>query len=144
MFDNISNNILILHDFPTEMLKKGKLNEMILPTNSLFIGCRSNKDMKVDTEFDTLFSYKNVEKYIITKAILKYVSVNPSYEIDYLPYGYYGICLIDFPEGIPLMLNKLNSENMVNYDLLFLTKKTILDETLKLYNELDIIENKNN
>lgn len=129
-FDNISKSILTLLDIPTIMLRKIDMNKLVMPKTSMFIGCRSEKDIKIDTEFNVLFEYFNVENIVNTKAILKYVSVNPSYEIDSLPCGYYGICLVDFPNGIPSLIDTLRPENEKSINMLYLTQKDVMSKLL--------------
>lgn len=129
------SDVLFLNELPIQMLERGNLNKLILPQTSLFIGCQTwCTDIKCETEYNVLFPHHNVEDFILTKAVLKYVSVNPTYEIDYLPNGYYGICIIDFPEGKPDLLHKLRPENekddRYKYDRLYLTQKSVFEKII--------------
>jgi hypothetical protein len=129
------SDVLFLYELPIQMLKRGNLNKLSLSSTSLFIGCQTwCTDIKCETEFNILFPHHNVENFIFTKAVLKYVSVNPTYEIDYLPSGYYGICIIDFPVGKPNLLHKLRPENEKDdrnrYDRLYLTKKSAFEKII--------------
>jgi|GEM_PF-5522689 len=134
------SDVLFLYELPVEMLERGNLDTLSLSPNSLFIGCQTwCADMKVGKEFDVLFSHHEVENFVTTKAILMSVKINPSYEIDYLPVGQYGICMINFPEGKPDLLNKLRPENEKNdknrYDRLYLTQKKMFEKILKELND---------
>lgn len=104
-----------------------KLNNLQLAEDEILCDCKSTcVDIKTGEEFNVLFSHTDVENYVYTKAILKYTSVNRSYEVNYLPNGYAGICLIEFPNGLPALLKKLRPEeedDYALYDILYLTKK---------------------
>jgi hypothetical protein len=132
-----------LIDLPSEKdLSKGKLP--VPQTNEIFIfGTTGYADIPVETLFDVIFSYHGVIDYVYEKSILKYVSVNPSYEINYLPQGYSGLCLLEFPDGKPDILNKLaifgDKKDYSIHDTLILTQKPILE---KILNELEKYENK--
>ena len=130
-------NILMLIDIPTIMLDKININKLAISETTVFIGCRSKENIKINTEFDVLFEYFNIENVIKTKAILKYVSVNPSYELDYLPYGYYGICLIEFPNGKPDLISVLKPENEKCVNMLYLTQKGTMSKLLSYIYEIN-------
>ena len=125
---------LLLTDFPTEKdLSKGKIP--IPMENEIFIfGTSGYCDVPVETSFDVIISNSNALNYVFIKSILKYVSVNPSYEIDYLPNGYSGLCLLEFPDGEPDILNKLGiageKKDFSIHDFLILTQKPILEKIL--------------
>jgi hypothetical protein len=132
---------LLLTDFPCEIdLSKGKI-----PThkeNQIFImGSSIYCEVPIETSFDVIYPNRNILDYIFVKSTLKYVSVNPSYEIDYLPQGYSGLFLLEFPDEIPEILNKLGmhreKKDLSIHDHLVLTQKPVLDRILE---ELDNIK----
>lgn len=117
-----------------------KLNSLILNDNQIISDCRTLcNDVLCNTKFDILFSHHEVENYVNTNAVLEYVSVNRSYEVELLPKGYSGLCIINFLNGKPELLKKLRPENEQNdltkYDKLYLTQRTVLERIL---NELNI------
>lgn len=128
------NKTLYLLDLPGEDILKDipiKLKE-----NELFVFARGyNDDLKIGSFFDVVFPRKKPDEYIENLIELKYISVNPKYETEYLPKGYSGICLLKFKEGIPnMMLNKLagyDEKKEKKHDTLILTQKESLKKLLK-------------
>jgi hypothetical protein len=125
---------ICLFDLPDKInLQKGKLP--VPQENEMFIFGKGYMDIPIGASFDVIFPARDVKNYIYTNSILKYVSVNPSYEIDYLPCGYTGMCLLDFSEGKPEILKKLaifgEKKDYSIHDTLILTQKPILDKILK-------------
>ena len=125
---------LLLTNFPCEIdLSKGKL-PIPKETEIFIFGTSGYCDVPIETPFDIIYPNRNILDYVFVKSTLKYVSVSPRYEIDYLPNGYSGLCLLEFPEGIPDMLNKLGmsreKKDFSTHDYLWLTQKTILDKIL--------------
>ena len=125
---------LSLLDIPTEKeLSKGNIP---IPRNNeiLVFAVAEFANIPVSTIFDVIFPSLNVEDYVEVKSILNYVTVNPSYEIDYLPKGYSGICLFEFPDGKPDILKKLavygEKKDYSIHDTLLLTQKPVLDKIL--------------
>lgn len=115
---------LFLQDIPREKdLQKGNLPK-IENTNQVYLFARSyDLDIKIETTFDVLYMYNNIDEWVETKCILKYVSVNPSYEIDYIPMNYSALCLFEFVDGKPEMLTKLpdymdKKENVIKDNLI--------------------------
>lgn len=134
------NPAILLLTLPKEShLKLGNLPKLdnanqiyVLATTVVSNG---NLQIKRGTQFDVIFPSKDIRRYIECRIILKYVNVNPSYEIDYLPGGYTGICLLEFENGIPTdMISKLakydEKRNVLIHDNLILVQKVILDELL--------------
>ena len=122
---------LLLTDFPCEIdLSKGKL-PIPKETEIFIFGTSGYCDVPIETSFDIIYPSHNILKYVFVKSILKYVSVSPRYEIDYLPSGYSGLCLLEFPEGIPDMLNKLGmsreKKEFSTHDYLWLTQGPIVE-----------------
>ena len=116
-----------------------KKNVNIVPSkNDFFVFARGYNDkLKINTNFDVIIPRRSVNESIFCHSILKYVSVNPSYEIDYLPRGYSSLCLLEFPNGKPKLLKKLpifcGTTDYSIHDMLILTQKSVLD---KILNEL--------
>lgn len=111
------------------------LNQNI-PLASQYLGTgRFRFDIPTMVEFDVIFSRKNPLDYQPTRAILKWVNVNPNIETDFLPAGYSGICLIDFPQGKPNMLKKLpefgEEIRGTEYDILYLTTQPVMNKILQ-------------
>ncbi|AMA49869.1 hypothetical protein [Flavobacterium covae] len=133
LFDE--NKTLYLLDLPNaDMLK----NIPVKPIkNELFVFARGyNEDLKIGSLFNVIFPSKNPNEYIENLIELKYVSVNPKYEIDYLPKGYSGICLLKFQNEIPNeILKKLagydEKKDNQKHDTLILTQKAGLKKLLK-------------
>jgi hypothetical protein len=126
---------LLLTDFPCEIdLSKGVLP--IPKETEIFIFGKSGYcDVPIETSFDVIYPGRNILDYVFVKSTLKYVSVNPRYEINYLPNGYSGLCLLEFPEGIPDILNKLGTSREKTdfsiHDFLWLTQKPVLERMLE-------------
>ncbi|PXY42534.1 hypothetical protein DMB65_00460 [Flavobacterium cheongpyeongense] len=130
---------LFLHDIPREKdLQKGNLPK-IENSNQVFLFARSyDLDIKVNTNFDVLYSYNNINECVKTKCILKYISVNPSYEIDYIPSGVSALCLFEFEDGKPEILNKLlyymDKDKHLTYDNLIITQMSLYIKISELLN----------
>lgn len=132
---------ILIFDLPDIISEKSISNYESLPkinsvTSQYFGTGRYEIDIKVGREFNILFSKKDPKSYIKTKAVLKYISFNRNIEVDYLPAGYSGICLIDFPEGKPTeLLNNLcelgEDKYEKNCDVLYLTTEEGMNEILK-------------
>jgi hypothetical protein len=127
---------LLLVDIPRELdLQKGNLPR-ILNKNEIFIFVyHPYYDTKVNTTFDILYVCQDIENFIEVKCTLKYVSVNPSYEIDYIPAGFSALCLFEFENGIPEIIKKLpifmEKRDSLKHESLVLTQKAVW-EKLKL------------
>jgi hypothetical protein len=129
------NKTLYLLDLPnSDMLKNIPLKPM---KNELFVFARGyNDELKTGSTFNVVFPRKKPNQYFECLIELKYVSVNPKYEIDYLPKGYSGICLLKFQKEIPNeILNKLAGFDEIKdkqkHDTLILTQKEGLNKLLK-------------
>lgn len=132
---------LLLVDIPREKdLLKGNTPKNI-NENELFV-FHPYYDIKINTTFDTLYAYQNIEKWVEVKCTLKYVSVNPSYEIDYIPAGYSAICLLEFENGIPEIAKKLpfymDKKDPLKHDVLGLTQKTVLEKLIQVKQEMSL------
>jgi hypothetical protein len=123
-------------DLPNEdMLKNIPLKPM---QNELYVFARGYSDeLKIGSTFNVVFPSKNPNEYVESLIELKYISVNPKHEIDYLPKGYSGICLLKFQNEKPdEILNKLaiydEKKDKHKHDTLFLTQKEGLNKLLKV------------
>lgn len=146
IYENIYNEgyfekylTLYLIDIPTmEQLEKGKVDISTKNDNSIFVIARGYNDkIKIGTTFDAIISRKSIDLSIFHHSILKFISINPSYELDYLPKGNSGLCLLEFPDGKPDLLNKLileSKENDNKQNILILTQKPVLEKILYEYN----------
>ena len=126
---------LLLTDFPCAIdLSKGKL-PIPKETEIFIFGTSGYCDVPIETSFDVIYPNRNILDYIFVKSTLKYVSVSPRYEIDYLPNGYSGLLLLEFPEGVPNMLNKLGvsreKKDLSIHDYLWLTQNSVVDRILE-------------
>jgi hypothetical protein len=134
-----SNLTLYLLDLPSEdQLRKTKISNNLLSSNSVFIIGRGYDDgIKIGASFNAIFPRKNPVDGIKTEAIIKYISVNPTYEIDYLPKGYSGLCLIEFTNEIPVFLNKLTiygeKKDLMHNDTLILTQQGAFEKVLEKF-----------
>jgi hypothetical protein len=125
---------LLILDLPDESdLKKGNPVKINNP-NQLYVFATTliaNGYLKIEnnTHFEVIFSRKEPTDFVECNVVLKYVNVNPSYEIDYLPGGHSGLCLLEFPNGKPDILKKLGyyrSKDYAKHDMLILTQKELL------------------
>lgn len=131
-----NNPSLLLLEFPKEShLKLSNLPELnnvhqIFVLATTLVG-NGYLEIKVGSHFNIIFPSKDTNSFINCNAILKYVNVNPRYEIDCLPGGYTGICLLEFKEGIPLIMEKLTNygekKDYSRHDTLVLTQMEVLD-----------------
>lgn len=104
---------------------------------SLYIGSgRTFIDIPVGIGFDVIFPLKDPKKYEKIESILEKIKLNSSQDIDYLPQGIAGICLIKFKNERPDILElvppysvKFNAEF---HDVLYLTTQNALDEFIEL------------
>ena len=134
---------LLLTDKPTKEYidkDKGGLPKN-LSKNEIFIFVyHPYYDTKIGTTFNVIFPNTNINGWQEVKCTLKYVSVNPSYEIDYIPRGYSALCLFEFEGGIPEAINKLpffmEKRDPTKHDTLILTQKKVLN---KLLNQLETL-----
>lgn len=114
--------------------RTGNLN--LVTPNSFFCFGVAYRDVKVGSTYSTLFASQNVMNFANVEATLKYVNVNKSYEVDYLPRGYSGICLIEFNGSKPELLKKLKVYREIGnseaYDTLYLSQKVVLDRIIRL------------
>lgn len=129
-FDNYPT--LSILDIPTSKELNRGLNSRIINENEMFLFAAADYvNIYINTSFNIIIPSRNIENSIESHTILKYVSVNPSYEIDYLPKGYSGICIFEFPNGKPDILNKLavygEKKDFSQHDTLILTHIKILD-----------------
>jgi hypothetical protein len=130
---------LSLLDIPTTKELNRGLDNKIINSDEVFLFASAGlTEIKNLTSFNMLFAYRNLEHSVNCNVILKYISINPSYEIDYLPKGYSAICIFEFPEGKPEILNKLayygEKKDYSIHDTLILTQKPVLTEILKRLN----------
>lgn len=128
---------LLLVDIPREKdLQKGNLPKNINENEIFVFVFHPYYDTKINTTFDTLYAYKSIEEWVEIKCTLKYVSVNSSYEIDYIPAGYSALCLFEFENGIPEMIKKLpffmEKKDPLKHDSLALTQKLVLEKILEI------------
>ncbi len=136
---------LLLLDLPRESdLKKGNFVKSI-NSNQFYVFATTlisdgNLEIKKNTKFDVLCSRKRPIDFVECDVVLKYINVNPRYEIDYLPGGYTGICLIEFKNGKPEILNKLaffgEKKEYGKNDRLILTQKELLNKLLNKIKEV--------
>jgi len=134
LFDE--NKTIYLLDLPNESM----LNRIALKPleNEVFVFARGyNDDLRIGTTFDVIFPRKQIDDYLECTIELKYVSVNPKYDTDYLPKGYSGICLLKFSKGLPVqMLSKLanydEKKDFLKHDKLILTQKKGFNKLLNV------------
>lgn len=130
LFDD--NKTLYLLDLPNEDMLK---NMVLKPKeNELYVFARGyNDDLKVGSLFNVIFPSKQPGKFAECHVELKYVSVNHTYELNYLPRGYSGICLLNFFSEVPIeILNKLakydlKRDSLIN-DTLILTQREVINK----------------
>lgn len=125
---------------PDKISNENITNHKNLPTNipetSQYFGTGShNFDLEIGKEFDVIFSRSNPHEYINIDSKLNYLNFNQNIESDILPSGYAGVCLIDFPNGKPNLLNILpefgSTEIGKGSDKLYLTTQSVMDKILE-------------
>lgn len=124
-----SMNTLFLLDIPNEAMLKNI--PVTCGEHELFVFARSYNDIKKGTKFSLIVPRKSINDMLETSVELRFVSVNPRYNTDYLPKGYSGICLLKFMHGIPNeLLNKLalydEKKDPHKHDVLILTQKELM------------------
>lgn len=132
LFDE--NLSLYLLDTPTKEDLQKSIN-IVASENDFFVFAKGYSDsIKVGTTFEAIISRKFTSQSIYHKSILKYVSVRKGDKIDYLPRGYSGICLLEFPDSIPKIIKNLPSradkKDEETYDSLVISQKNALDRIL--------------
>ncbi|NQY05771.1 MAG: hypothetical protein HRT68_06085, partial [Flavobacteriaceae bacterium] len=65
-----------------------KLKSDISSTSQYFSIDRNNKDITLGLSFDVIFPLSNPREYVNTKALLKFVNVNPNVDSEIIPEGY--------------------------------------------------------
>lgn len=128
------NKTLYLLDLPSQHQLKSI--GRICKNNEVYVFARGyNDEIKIGTSFNFLFPKKQIDEFVQITVELKYVSVNPKYEIDYLPKGYSAICLLAFSDDLPIkLLDKLamfdDKKDPSLHDTLILTQSDVLKELL--------------
>lgn len=129
------NPFLTLHEGVNEEdLHRYKLSKDI-PKTSVFIDAKSSyNDIDLNITFDIVFALHSPFEYETVASQIKSAAIRPGVNLDKLPKGYSGICLIDFPFGKPLLLKRLRPANkqidFKNYDTLYLTTQKVMDAIL--------------
>ncbi|WP_264536976.1 hypothetical protein [Flavobacterium sp. N1736] len=130
---------LLILDLPKETdIQKGNLS---VPdnTNQLYVFATTvvgngYLEIKTNTKFDIIFPRKNTNEFKECNVILRYVNVNPRHQIDYLPGGYTGLCLLEFPNGKPELFNRLKyygeKKDYNKHDTLILTQRPVMEKLL--------------
>jgi hypothetical protein len=135
---------LLLLDLPKESdLKKGNLTSPENP-NQIYVFATTvvangYLEIKTETKFDVIFSRKQPIDFVECNAILKFVNLNPRQQITSLSGGNTGMCLVEFTDGKPEILDKLGYYELKDYkkdDMLILTQKEVLH---KLMNKMKAI-----
>ncbi|MFH6989458.1 hypothetical protein ACHRVW_17090 [Flavobacterium collinsii] len=83
---------LLILDLPKETdIQKGNLKEPnsvnLLYVFATTVAGNGYLEIKVNTKFDIIFAKKNSNDFEECSVILRYVNMNPRYQIDYLPGG---------------------------------------------------------
>lgn len=123
----------IIHD---ENISKHKGLSTEIPKTSQYLGTgKFSFDIPKNIEFDVIFSRKSPLTYKKTKAVITWFNINANIKTDYLPSGYSGICIVDFPEGKPELLKSLaefgTDKYGKDYDELYLTTQEVMDKILE-------------
>lgn len=105
--------------------------------NEVFLFVASDySDVKADTKFDIIFPYQNQNEFQYTSIVLKYISVNPSYEIDYIPKGYSALCLFEFETERSTLLSKLavymDKKDSLKNGSLIITQQPLFDRLMEV------------
>ena len=79
--------------------------------------CRSNEialflytyaDFEIPKQFDCIFELKNPSNFIVTKFNLTQSIIEGFYPSDSIQHGYKHLCIFEFEEEIPAILDKLH------------------------------------
>lgn len=84
------------------MGKAGLVNE-----NTVFVFAKPDFDVPVGAEFKAIAPWDKSESAMSTRAVLRFVQINRSRHTTCLYQGYSGICLFEFPDGIPELVRNL-------------------------------------
>ena len=108
-----------------------------LSENHVYLGSeRPILDVPIYTKFDVIFSLKEPKNYSKIKSELKFVKVRPGQDINFLPMGYSGICLVEFSEKKPDILDVLAQfpvpYNRAENDFLFFTTQDVMDQIMDI------------
>ncbi|CAA9200767.1 hypothetical protein [Flavobacterium collinsii] len=130
---------LLIMDLPKETdIQKGNLKEPnsvnLLYVFATTVVGNGYLEIKVNTKFDIIFAKKNSNDFEECSVILRYVNMNPRYQIDYLPGGAIGLCLLEFPNGKPELFNKLKyygeKKDYNKHDTIILTQRIVIEKLL--------------
>jgi len=133
--------LTILDVYEEEILANGR---KITPRdNEIFLSVANGyADRKIETTFDVIIPYHDLENYIYTKSTIKYITIRRGDDVDFIPKGYSAVCLFEFPHGKPDILNKLSIYrerfDPSKHDFLIFTQKCVLDEILKKLSSSEI------
>ncbi|WP_374175264.1 hypothetical protein [Flavobacterium tructae] len=128
---------LLILDLPKETdIQKGNLS---VPdnTNQLYVFATTvvgngYLEIRINTKFDIIFPKKCANEFEECNVILRYVNMNPRYQIDYLPGGSTGLCLLEFPNGRSELFNKLKyygeKTDYNKHDTLILTQRPVIEK----------------
>lgn len=134
---------LYLLNKPTaNQLHVGRIREFLKTGRTIFpVLVRGFSDeLKIGTTFDTLVQLNDLNCAAFKPAVMRYVSVNAGYEVDHLPKGYFGLAVLEFPDGLPDLLQKLaidgTRKDPWKHATLLLTQKEVFDGMCKVWEEL--------
>lgn len=86
------------------------LQELLDENNRLYFIGYSYADIPLPKQYEVLFELKNPFDHIITPIHLIFTH-DGRREVFHIPYGYGTIAILQFPQGIPEMINNLPEED---------------------------------
>jgi hypothetical protein len=114
--------------------------ESLINDHSIFAFAIPERDVHLNSTFNVMFSVDKPDNFIETSARLTFVSINKMKISNSLYKGYSGICLFEFEDNKPKILEKLKiyGEKRSNpeHEMLYLSQKSILDRIFELMNEV--------
>lgn len=128
----------LLYDRPYTIIDSKSSDNMlqkILAKNPLFkipentflcsiVGCY--QDIPLNKIYDFIFRHDNIEDSATTKAIIKNVYALGVTELDTIPATWGVTALIEFPDGIPSLMNTIEANSP-----LYLCSKNLWEDLLK-------------
>ena len=135
----IKHPSLLILDLPKESdLKKGNLTISVNPKQvyvfATTLVANGYIEIKTGTIFDILFPNRNTDTYVKCDVVLKYVNMNPSRQIDTLYGGCTALCLLEFSDELPKIMDRLGyyeQRDFTKHDRLILTQQEVFNALLE-------------
>lgn len=105
--------------------------------NQILVKCHSLKEkIEVGAKFDAIFSMENIENFISISATLKNIYRNPSYKSEALYELEDVLCIIEFDDGLPSIIDRIRplegSFYSDDYETLYLSNQILVNKIIEL------------